>query len=75
MEPGGSMPDSQGLSNNPYPEPNQPKVRYFLSLMNALEPRETVESQQKECNITPARIHINVQISKPQKICAISTKM
>ena len=24
MEPGGSMPHSQGLSNNPYPEPNQP---------------------------------------------------
>ena len=24
MEPGGSMPQSQGLSNNPYPEPNQP---------------------------------------------------
>ena len=25
MEPGGSMPHAQGLSNNPYPEPNQPK--------------------------------------------------
>ena len=24
MEPGGSMPHSQGFSNNPYPEPNQP---------------------------------------------------
>ena len=24
MEPGGSMMYSQGLSNNPYPEPNQP---------------------------------------------------
>ena len=24
MEPEGSMPHSQGLSNNPYPEPNQP---------------------------------------------------
>ena len=24
MEPGGSMPRSLGLSNNPYPEPNQP---------------------------------------------------
>ena len=23
MEPGGSMPHSQGLSNNSYPEPNQ----------------------------------------------------
>ena len=24
MEPGGSIPHSQGVSNNPYPEPNQP---------------------------------------------------
>ena len=24
MEPGGLMPHSQGLSNNSYPEPNQP---------------------------------------------------
>jgi hypothetical protein len=24
MEPEGSMPNSQGLSNNSYPEPNQP---------------------------------------------------
>jgi hypothetical protein len=27
MEPGGSMPHSQRLSNNPYPEPNQPITR------------------------------------------------
>ena len=27
MEPGGSMPQSHGLSNNPYPEPNQPITR------------------------------------------------
>ena len=26
MEPGGSMPHSQGRSNNPYPEPNQPAL-------------------------------------------------
>ena len=24
MEPGGSMPQSKGISNNPYPESNQP---------------------------------------------------
>ena len=24
MQPGGSMPHTQGLSNNPYNEPNQP---------------------------------------------------
>ena len=27
MEPGGSIPHSQGLSNNPYTEPNQPNSR------------------------------------------------
>ena len=27
-EPGGSMPHSQELSNNPYPEPNQPNSSY-----------------------------------------------
>jgi hypothetical protein len=33
MEPGGSMPRSQGLSNNPYPEPNQPNyLRCYLFL-------------------------------------------
>ena len=31
MEAKGSMPHSQGLSNNPYPEPNQP---------NSTQPRE-----------------------------------
>ena len=28
VEPGGSIPYSQGLSNNPYPEPNQPNSSY-----------------------------------------------
>ena len=28
MEPGGSMPHSQGPSNNPYSEPNQPNSSY-----------------------------------------------
>ena len=28
MEPGGSMPNSQGLSNNPHPELNQPNYSY-----------------------------------------------
>ena len=33
MEPGGSMPHSQGLSNNSYPEPNQPNYpHWYLSL-------------------------------------------
>ena len=34
MEPGGSMPHSHGLSNNPYPEPNQPNSSYFLTNKN-----------------------------------------
>ena len=29
MEPGGSMPHSQGFSNNPYPEPNRPSSSYL----------------------------------------------
>ena len=33
MGPGGSMPHSQGLSNNSYPEPNQPNYpHWYLSL-------------------------------------------
>ena len=31
MEPGGSMPHSQGLSNNPYLDPNQPYASYHIS--------------------------------------------
>ena len=32
MEHGGSMPHSQGLSNNSYPEPNQPITRIDINL-------------------------------------------
>ena len=32
MEPGGPMPHSQGLSNIPYPEPNQPNTRIHTYL-------------------------------------------
>ena len=28
MEPGNSVPHSQGLSNSPYPDPNQPNYTY-----------------------------------------------
>ena len=31
-EPGGSMPHSQGLSNNPYPEPNQPNSNSLIPI-------------------------------------------
>ena len=30
MESGGSMPHSQGLSNNSYPEPNQPNYPHLI---------------------------------------------
>ena len=33
MEPGGSMPPSQGLSNNSYPEPNQPNSPHWFILI------------------------------------------
>ena len=33
IEPRGSMPHSQGPSNNPYPEPNQPKSSYWRLLI------------------------------------------
>ena len=35
MKPEGSMPHSQALSNNSYPEPNQPQIRFtvILSIM------------------------------------------
>ena len=32
MEPGGSMPHSQGLSNNSYPEPNQPNYLQLIPI-------------------------------------------
>ena len=42
MEPGGSMPHSQGLSNTPYPEPNNPIPRidtyYFKIYPNIVLP-------------------------------------
>ena len=41
MEPGGSIPHSPGLSNNPYPERNQPKSSYwylFLQILKAFLP-------------------------------------
>ena len=37
MEPGGLMPHSQGLSNNPYPESNQPNSRSILILSSHLQ--------------------------------------
>ena len=33
MEPGGSMPHLQGLSNNPYPEPNHPNYPHWYILI------------------------------------------
>ena len=33
MEPGGSMPHSQALTNNRYPEPNQPNSSYLCPFL------------------------------------------
>ena len=39
MEPGGSMPNLQGFSNNPYPEPDQPSSSYtYFFRSNSLDP-------------------------------------
>ena len=42
MEPGGSMPHSQGLSNNSYPEPNQPKSLHSIEYIPNSEKSTTV---------------------------------
>ena len=49
MEPGGSMPHSQGLSNNPYPELNQPNLDVTASATASR--RESVTSEHG----TPSR--------------------
>ena len=36
MEHGGSMPHSQGLSNNSYPEPNQPRLDKIIFHVNKI---------------------------------------
>ena len=38
MEPGGSMPHSQGLSNNPYPELNQPNYPHLFKVHSDIVP-------------------------------------
>ena len=64
MEPGGSMPHSQGLSNNFYPEPNQPNSPHWY--------KSWVESTQllalipilSQINPTP-RIDSNPETNQP----------
>ena len=36
MQPGGSMPHSQGLYNNPYPEPNQTNSSYWCLFLRSI---------------------------------------
>ena len=51
MEPGGSMPHSQGLSNNSYPEPNQPNYpHWYLSLQDTFSEFDTGAGKWKHCN-------------------------
>ena len=47
MEPEGSVPHSQGPSNNSYPEPNQPNYPHcYLSLQGA-------DTDTKQINYSP----------------------
>ena len=39
MEPGGPMPHSQGLSSNPYPEPNRTDTYLFKVYLNIVLPK------------------------------------
>ena len=48
MEPGGSMPHSQGLSNNSYPEPNQPD-KYNKKIKNSIKSYFFLISSVQNC--------------------------
>ena len=52
MDPGGSMPHSQGLSNNAYPEPNQPNSsRNMVSYIKGEMQAKGIWKQDPEANI------------------------
>jgi hypothetical protein len=62
MEPGGSMPHSQELSNNPYPEPN---IWYFKSrirkhCMCSMKHCNTFENFNKTDGFKIAKFHITL---------------
>ena len=46
MEPGDSMPHSQELSNNPYPEPIQPIPRIDTNLFNLLSAYDLISRHE-----------------------------
>ena len=52
MEPVGSMPHSQGLSNNSYPEPNQGNIFYtqIKILILGFKPMFTIITFREFCN-------------------------
>ena len=49
MEPGGSVPHLQGLSNNSYPEPNQPNSPHWVHSTNIVLPSRSI-SLKKQVN-------------------------
>ena len=58
-------------SSNPDPSKNVSKKlqqRYESTVIITHSPRESVESQQSEHKITPARIHIDIQVSHSKKM-------
>ena len=56
MESGGSMPHSQGLSNNPYPEPKQPNYpHWYLSFQLSSHLHRGLPK-----GIFPVGLHVNI---------------
>ena len=54
MEPGGSMPHSQGLSNNSFPEPNQlnsPHLYYLFKVHSNIGLPSTPRPPQKSLSV------------------------
>ena len=50
-EPGGSMPHSQGFSNNSYPEPNKPNYPNWYRILKALLPSSILVTCPAHLNI------------------------
>ena len=72
MEPGGSMPNSQGLSNNAYPEPNQrlglPKgifpIGVLVKILKALLPPSILAIWTVHLTVYILYIYINMHFDE-----------
>ena len=56
MEPGGSMPHSQGLSNNSYPEPKQPNYPHLFKVHSNIVLPSTPRPPQRYISCLPVKI-------------------